>query len=166
METWKPIPGYEGLYSASDLGQIRRDTKYLNSKDTPLRQTVGSGYLGVSLSSGNVAKRHLVHRLVCSAFMGLSADLVVNHKNGDKADNRLSNLELVTRSENEIHKHHVLRRGARNLAKLNQQDADEIRRLHAMGITTRTLADMFAVGTNNIRLIVKNRTWINPPPAT
>jgi hypothetical protein len=73
---------------------------------------------------------YAVHRLVALAFLGNGAE--VNHKNGDKADNRLENLEWTTRSDNCLHGIHVLKRrlpwGERNgSAKLTADDARAIR---------------------------------------
>lgn len=61
----------------------------------------GNGYVGVRLNK----KSYLVHRLVAQAFLGLdpSTNLQVNHINGDKMNNNVNNLEIVTPSENVIH---------------------------------------------------------------
>lgn len=70
-----------------------------------LKQRVkGDGYCGVVLYQSGVRKDVFVHVLVAEAFLGSKpVGLEVNHKNGDKTDNRLSNLEYVTRSENIQH---------------------------------------------------------------
>lgn len=110
METWKEITWTDGIYYVSDMGNIKKvggkqfgNKIYKNRNHilTPKKQN--SGYLTVNLY---VRKRHvtrLVHRLVAQAFLGDEPGMDVNHKNGDKHDNRLSNLEWCTRKENMEH---------------------------------------------------------------
>lgn len=100
METWKDIPGYEGLYQASDLGQIKR----IYRSDMILQQTkTNTGYLSVGLNANGKQKTCLVHRLVTATFHGWEPDKDVNHINGVKTDNRIENLQWCTRSENIRH---------------------------------------------------------------
>lgn len=99
QEIWKEIPGYEGHYQASNFGRIRsfkrnkvRVLKYGRYRDE---------YCIVNLYLNNVAKSLNVHRLVWSAFNGaIPEGLQINHKDEDKANNALLNLELVTPSQN------------------------------------------------------------------
>lgn len=159
-EIWKPVVGYEDLYAVSDKGNIVRTKKYLNSSDGPLKQSHCSGYLNVSLSKGNKPRSFLVHRVVADAFIGIPSDMVVNHKNGDKLDNRLENLEVVTRQENERHKWSVLGTGARNNIKLTEQDVRLIRSIYKKeGHSLKTLATRFGVTKSNISHIVNRKTW-------
>ena len=101
-EVWKDIPGYEGLYKISNFGR----TKSLRS--STLRKDVqsGNGYRAIQLSDKNSKKeRHYIHRLVALTFLGEPprSNYVVNHKNLNKSDNRVSNLEWVTPQENMHH---------------------------------------------------------------
>lgn len=160
MEHWKPIRDYEGLYEVSDLGNVMRIKKYLNSKDTPLRPANVANYHRVTLSKDGVTKGHLVHRLVADAFIGIPDGMVVNHKNGNKTDNRLANIEVVSRKENEFHKWNVLKTGAKPGAKLTRKDADDIRKLRAQGLTLHAIAKMYGVYFTNIHHIVTNKTWL------
>lgn len=102
-ECWKDIPGYEGLYQVSDSGQIK--SLYFSK----LRALVicGRGYKAVALAKCGIKKRYYVHRLVAYSFLGdpEGKDYEVNHKNCDKTDNRVENLEWVTRQENMAHAH-------------------------------------------------------------
>lgn len=102
MERWRDVPGYEGLYLVSDRGQI------FSFFTGSLRASViaGRGYRSVQLSDGlGHKKRHYVHRLVAEAFIGPPTDesMTVNHKNLDKNDNRVENLEWMTVQENNHH---------------------------------------------------------------
>src|SRR3990167_9197731 len=95
MIAWKAIPGYEGLYEVSNMGDVRSVRRGRNLKPWPR-----SGYPSVRL--GKNSKWRTVHRLVLLAFVGQSA-LHANHKNGHKSDNRLTNLEYCTQQANNIH---------------------------------------------------------------
>lgn len=97
-EMWKDIPKYEGLYQASNLGRIKR--LYKNGKQKILKQVNDvNGYLRVNLSKNNVIKNAQVHRLIAITFLGESY-LTVNHKDENKHNNKLSNLEYMTIQKN------------------------------------------------------------------
>jgi hypothetical protein len=84
----------------------------------------------------------------------------VNHKNGDKMDSRLANLEVVTPSENERHKRHVLRNcGSFKRRKLTFADAEEIRALKASGATYGELFRRFGVAQGTIQRIVERTIY-------
>lgn len=99
MEQWKPtIPS--SRYEVSDLGNVRGPSGKI------LKPTLMQiGYFSVALSFGNhKVVRHYIHRLVAEAFIGwLPDESVVNHKNHNKLDNRLTNLEVVSRKANASH---------------------------------------------------------------
>ena len=105
QEVWKDIEGYEGYYQVSNLGRVKNART--NQMLKPLSN--GNGYFQVAIRKNGVPKRCLLHRLVAQSFFSdFSTDLETNHKNGNKADNRLCNLEAVTRSENLIHRTYEL----------------------------------------------------------
>ena len=107
MEVWKDIPGYEKMYQASSLGNIRSIDR-IDSNGHSLKSKIlkplkkKKGYLSVMLSKNCITKRYLVHRLVLMAFEGIS-EQQINHKNCYTNDNRPENLEYVTGSENMKH---------------------------------------------------------------
>ena len=98
-EIWVNCYNYEDIYEISNLGNIR--------KKKTKRQLIGSisihGYKRVTLSRNSILTNKTIHRLVLQSFLGHKEDLVVNHKNGIKTDNRLENLEWCTISENTKH---------------------------------------------------------------
>ena len=98
-EIWKDIPGYEGIYQASNLGRIR-SLKYDKVRILKPRRSE-NGYYRVNLWLNSVVKDLTIHRLVWTSFNGLIPEgLEINHRNEKKEDNSLANLELVTRKEN------------------------------------------------------------------
>lgn len=102
-ECWKRCPQCEG-YEVSDHGRVRVRARTTPTPSGPrslpardLRLTIlGNGYAQVRLGK----TKHLVHRLIALAFVKGDHDLVVNHKNGIRADNRADNLEWITQSAN------------------------------------------------------------------
>ena len=108
-EEWRDVVGYEGYYSISNLGRVRRDkTNASTHSGRFLSLTInGKGYVTVKLHADPLpAKRKRVHKLVAEAFLGVCpTGMEVNHKNpnGDKTNNRLDNLEYVTHIQNIRH---------------------------------------------------------------
>lgn len=105
MEEWKDIDGYEGLYQISNLGRVRRlPTEVINSfgvrrffEGGILNPTNSQGYLIVDLSRGGFRKHYLIHRLVAQAFLENPNSLpFVNHKDENKSNNTVDNLEWCT----------------------------------------------------------------------
>lgn len=93
---WRDVPGYSGTYKVSNNGEV-----YSKNKGRNLKNNVSNrGYERVTLDS----QQKSVHRIVCEAFIEkqIGKD-VVNHKNGIKTDNRVSNLEWVTPRGNSKH---------------------------------------------------------------
>ena len=100
MEMFKEIQGFNGVYQVSNYGNIRSFSKYCkNGKILKLEKT-SRGYLRISLKR----KHYSVYRLVAFHFLPTPSEgLVVNHKDGCKENNSVSNLEWVTQKENVLH---------------------------------------------------------------
>ena len=98
---WKDIKGYEGLYQVSDDGHVRRLLK--NDRTKPVKNREGL-YLSVSLSKKSKRRSYNIHRLVAEAFLERPVGATeVNHKDGNKWNNDISNLEWVSQRENMLH---------------------------------------------------------------
>lgn len=117
-EIWKDVPQYNEYYQASDMGRIRsKDRIVIRTRNTRqhcylkrgkvLSPTIeGSNYWQVLITVPGVRRHEKVHRLVAFAFMPNPKNKrCVNHKDGNKGNNCISNLEWVTHGENLIHAH-------------------------------------------------------------
>lgn len=99
MEEWKDIAGYELYYQISNIGQVKR-------KDTGkiLKNNIRNGYEYVTLCVNRQRKKFYVHRLVAIAFIPNPKSYEqVNHKDGNKSNNKVDNLEWCTQKENLMH---------------------------------------------------------------
>ena len=98
MEIWKDIQGYEGLYQVSNYGNVKSLNYRMTGKERILKsgKTV-NGYLAVDLCKNGKRKHSLIHRLVAQAFLENPNNYPqVNHKDENKQNNHVSNLEFCT----------------------------------------------------------------------
>ena len=168
-EVWAPVPGYEGWYDVSADGQVMR-VKNVHGA-TPgklLKPDVGKlGYCQVRLMKGRgvrTAKWHKVHRLVAAAFIGPAPiGLQVNHKDGNKANNALGNLEYVTPRQNILHAERTgLRPKVRGIDHPNSRlSPDEVRAIRRRRPTESLaqLAAEYGVSESHICRIDKRLVW-------
>lgn len=151
---WTPIQGFPN-YEVSTGGHVR-SVKH-NRLMTP--QSNHKGYYKVGLKSettGRVQKK-FIHRLVAEAFLPNPDKLPqVNHKNCDKTDNRVENLEWVDGSYN---MRHMVANGRSTIAKLNVVTASEIRELLLLGAAVKKLARKYGVSPKTIRDIRDGKVW-------
>lgn len=172
-ENWRPIAGYEGIYEISDNGQVKSlVTRWpsINNRILKHNKTTG-GYHCLCLYKNKKRTSFLVHRLVALAFLApcLSAHCV-NHKDGNKDNNAVENLEWVTPLDNVLH---ALKKGFRKKptgvfgehhgrAKLSWGQVNEIRSLKGIK-TQRELAKLYGVSHTQIRNVQKGKHWQKCP---
>lgn len=112
-EIWKDIKDYEGLYQVSNLGRVKslnhirkngKNSKYMQKGKVLHKWISCCGYYQVVLSKNGKVKRLTIHRIVAQVFIPNTLNKPqVNHKDGNKLNNCVDNLEWCTRSENQLH---------------------------------------------------------------
>lgn len=119
-EHWVNLPSPYQKYQVSSFGRVR--SGHFGGRILKPGQKTQGGYLQVSLSANGRVKNFLVHRLVLLAFVGESP-LHVNHKNFNKQDNHIRNLEYVTVSKNIIHSYQNRAKPQAQLRSKQQKEA-------------------------------------------
>ena len=169
-EIWKDIKGYEGSYQVSNLGRVKslsREIYFSNRDYINLTKEIilkpgnnGKGYLCVSFSKNNRQKSFRVHRLVAKAFIpNLKNKPQVNHKDGDKKNNCIENLEWCDNYENFQHalKNNLIASGVRaGMSKLTKRQVLEICKDSR---SFRVLGKIYGVNSSNISDIKNRKSW-------
>lgn len=129
QEIWKDIEGFDGFYQVSNLGNIKsfvKSNKHFGQESHLLKPTLNnSGYGTVTLYYGNKRSRFLVHKLVASAFIENPNNYpCVNHKDENKTNNCVDNLEWCTYSYNNAYGTARIRSIASKSKKVSQYTLD------------------------------------------
>lgn len=157
-EVWRPVVGYEGLYTVSSLGSVKsiRSGRLLSP-------TESDGYLLVMLCGVGRQKRRLVSGIVCEAFHGpRPAGHHAGHRNGDKKNNSRRNVQWITPVQNAADKviHGTAPIGEKHgQAKLTEMKVLEIRSRASAGASDAELASAYCVSRAAIHSVRKGRTW-------
>lgn len=179
-ERWKSVVGCENLYQVSNLGRIRSLDKVeiikriRNNKKQEYKQKfkgillksklTQDGYYEICLFKNQKRKFIRTHRVVAFAFIKNEKNKpMINHKDCNKLNNNVNNLEWVTVKENSIHAYKnnlvPIRRGSER-SNLTEKQVLEIRRLHnVLELNQGQIAKKFCVGRSCIWHIVNRTTW-------
>lgn len=161
---WRAIPSLEGRYEASENGDIRH---IANHKPRRARRNK-NGYMQMnfSLNDGTgKTKTILVHKLIAETFIENPDKLpYINHIDGDKTNNHVSNLEWCTASENISHAFGMglaaNKKGEESsLAKFTNEQVREIRYIHGKGVSETSLAVLLGVSQSTIGRIVRGERY-------
>lgn len=184
-DEWQDIPGYEGLYQASISGFIKsldRTVKCRGSKQRVIPGRIikshkkNNGYIFVRLTKNKKSKNKYLHRLVLKAFSNKNEwKDTVNHIDGNKENNCLSNLEWASRSENLKHAYKnglnkvteyqksqtsKANRGSKqHFSRLSEENIPEIRDLYSSGMTYEQIGEKYSVHRETIGNIIRGNTW-------
>ena len=166
-EIWKPIPGYEGLYEASDQGRVRSVDRYCLGKDGRSEFHGGKilkpwaargGYQAVGLRINGLTKRTTVHSLIANTFLGpRPGGLDVMHLDGNRQNNALANLKYGSRKENLNQTYQY--GGKSGPGKLTAEDVHEIRKRLRAGESPVDIAKEYSVHSAAIYHIRNGTTF-------
>lgn len=174
-EEWREIsvPGYGGIYLVSSQGRFKSLPRVMKRKNGTLLTIRGKEQIPTRRSNGYLViglggRQYLVHRLLALAFVpNPEGKPEVNHKDGNKWNNEVSNFEWVTHQENMTHAASMgLSRGVPQLgsnnaaAKLNENEVRVMRKRYAKeDITLSELARLFGVAQVTISDVTTRKTW-------
>ncbi len=164
-EIWRDVVGYEGLYMVSNMGRVLRCLK--NGKKLLKRCIDKKGYAYVHLSKNGVVKHRKVSILVAKAFIPNPKNKpVVHHRDRNRANDCVKNLEWVTYSENS---RYIVKRNksttpswTRSRSKLTPDDVRYIREHYTKGnpkFNAKALAIKFNVGQTSIYNVIHNKSY-------
>ena len=163
----KEIKGYEGLYAIDELGNVYSLIQNASRRKRELKPEIKNGYLSVNLYKNGKCKHAYIHRLVAETFIDNSDLLpVVNHKDGNKQNNNVSNLEWCKQKENINHSWELGLQKSHgenhHSAKLTVNQVKEIRKLYVKGskeFGTVALAKKYNVTQGTIWNVVTGKRW-------
>lgn len=177
QEIWRNIPNSK-FYAISSLGKVKRLTHIkwnpVNKSYSTFKERILSisynnskNYGRICIVFNNSTKKVCgIHRLVAESFIENFKNLPqVNHKDGDKINNKLSNLEWCSQAENMQHRIHELHvkpwkiGEESNFTKLTEEQVKSIPDLLARGISKVKIGEMFNVKPNTITEITSGRSW-------
>lgn len=157
-ERWNPIFSIPDI-EASNLGRVRR----IQTLRVYTPRKSNNGYLTIGLSYQKKKLTKLIHRLVAEAFLGnCPENYTVNHKDGNKENNNIENLEYVTHAANNLHayKLHLKDASGENngRAKLTKEDVLEIKSL-ALILSVKEIKEIFQISSSHIYAILNGTYW-------
>ena len=159
-EIWRPVKNFEQYYLISNVGRVKTIKTGLIRKP----QIHKDGYLCLIFCVNNIRHIKYIHRLIAEVFIDNPLNLCeVNHIDGNKQNNNVSNLEWCTHHENVIHAHKTglvkYRKGENiNSSKLTDNEVIEIRML-SKKMSGYAIAKKYNVDKKTVYEILHNRSW-------
>lgn len=164
-EIWKGISGYEGLYEISNFGYVKSFCK--KTGGSIIKNILGqNGYYKVNLMKRGKRKQPYIHRLVAQAFIPNPENKPeVNHIDGNKLNNHVSNLEWCTSKENSLHclSNSLQKvRGQHNgNSKLKRIDVVKIRLLRFKGMSCKRIAFLLGFSQSTVSRVSNSLSYRN-----
>ena len=159
VTTWMPVVGYEGLYEVSNTGLVRS----LHKKEKKIISIYTKNkYPTVCLSSADVKATKTVHRLVALSFISNAYNKpYVNHKDLNRLNNNVENLEWCTAQENSDH---AKKAGAMNGAQGEKNAGSrlhpkQVRHIFFSKIPIKRLAELFSISEQHVHDIKNKKRW-------
>lgn len=174
MEEWKNIKNFEGLYQVSNFGRVKSLKRDVNYKDGRIRHQKektstgfirNTGYLYVNLNKNSKVIKKNIHRLVAQAFIPNPENKPqVNHKDGNKTNNHVDNLEWNTAKENFNHALNTglikpLKGKKHNNSKITEKDVLKIRELSKTGLKHQEIGNQFGISRSVVCRICNYKSW-------
>lgn len=173
-EEWRPVVGWEEFgHQVSSIGRVRRLwTFWKNGEEResifkiPIKK---NGYTAITLQHGRERMEYcLIHRLVAKAFLGNppTSEHQVNHKDGDKTNNKVGNIEWATSHENLVHGREMgLIPRICGIAEMSRKlTEDDVREIRAKGYTAKETATIYGVRREYAWRIVNGKSWKHVKP--
>jgi len=174
-EIWKPVKNYESYYEVSNFGNVISVERYIEhpthnylKKQKLLTQfDDGRGYKHVKLydEKGN-PRNFTIHKLVALSFLDNPKNYnEINHIDHDKKNNRVNNLEWITRSENIKHSYQsrdpkTYKGSGNKMSKLTEEQVIQMRKdREVSNLTYKQLAEKYFVGITLVGYIINNKVW-------
>ncbi len=151
---WESVLGFDGRYEVSTAGQVRS----LLGRGRILRPAPVNGYPVVSLHKNLCQKSYPVHKLVLEAFKGPCPNgMQARHKDGDRLNPSLSNLQWGTQSQNEADK---IQHGT--ASKFSADDIEKLNDLRAKGLSQREIGGRLGMSQTYVRMLLRGEPlWLS-----
>lgn len=149
-EIFKKISGFDN-YQISNLGRV------INAERNKILKTYlhHGGYLNICLNKNGKSKSFIVHRLVASTFLGDITNMVINHKDGDKLNNSVQNLEIVSSLNNSLHSCYILG----NNLKLTTDQVLGVVQMYNNGVNMSEIGKIYHVKRRVVNAVLLGKTW-------
>lgn len=159
-----PVIGFEGIYSISDFGRLKRISSWKNIKAGTILNTYRGEnmYRSTTLRKDNKSNTVLIHRLVAIHFIpNPNNKPCVNHIDGDKSNANKSNLDWVTYSENHSHAYNIGLRVKPPVGNLSKLTWDQVKEMRLMrDHLHERISKKYKIGLNQVIKILNNKQWV------